>query len=84
MRALSAKSGLIMQTHEALHKSIMTGELVPFAPIAQEKLALPLSVNRQPVSHALILLKHEGLVVDRGRKSQMVAPIESNKLRAIY
>jgi len=84
MHALAAKPDLTRQTHEALRKAIMTGELAPCAPVAQEELAERLGVSRQPVSHALILLKHEGLVVDRGRKGQMVAPIEPEKLRAMY
>jgi DNA-binding GntR family transcriptional regulator len=84
MRAIPAKLDLVMQTHDALRKAIMSGELAPCAPVAQEELALQLGVSRQPISHALILLKHEGLVVDRGRKGQMVAPIDPDKLRAIY
>jgi DNA-binding GntR family transcriptional regulator len=54
------------------------------APVAQEELALRLGVSRQPISHALFLLKHEGLVVDWGRKGLMVAPIDPDKLRAMY
>ncbi len=84
MRALATKPDLTMQTHDALRKAIMSGELAPCVPFAQEELADQLGVSRQPISHALILLKHEGLVVDRGRKGQMIAPIEPDKLRAIY
>ena len=84
MHALTAKPDLVMQTHDALRKAIMLGELAPCAPVVQEELALLLGVSRQPISHALLLLKHEGLVVDRGRKGQMVAPIDPEKLRAMY
>ena len=84
MYELAAKPDLVMQTHDVLRKAIMSGELAPCAPVAQEELALQLGVSRQPISHALILLKHEGLVVDRGRKGQMVAPIDPDKLRTIY
>ena len=84
MHALAAKPDLVMQTHDALRNAIMSGELAPCAPVAQEELALLLGVSRQPISHALILLKREGLVVERGRKGQMVAPIDPDKLRAIY
>lgn len=84
MHALAAKPDLTTLTHDALRKAIMSGELAPCAPVAQEELAERLGVSRQPISHALILLKHEGLVVDRGRKGQMVAPIEPEKLRDMY
>ena len=48
MHALSAKPDLVMQTHDALRKAIMSGELAPCAPVAQEELALLLGVSRQP------------------------------------
>lgn len=73
-----------MQTHDAIRMAIMSGELEPYAPLAQEDLAASLGVSRQPVSHALVLLKREGLVVDRGRKGQMVAPIDADRLLALY
>lgn len=43
-----------------------------------------LGVSRQPVSRALVLLKREGLIVDRGRKGQMVAPIDADRLLALF
>lgn len=84
IRPLAAKPDLIAQTHEAIRNAIMSGDLVPCAPLAQEELAERLGVSRQPISHALVLLKREGLVVDRGRKGQMVAPIDARKLLGLY
>ena len=52
--------------------------------LAQEDLAAQLGVSRQPVSHALMLLRHDGLVVERGRKGQMVAPIDPENLLSLY
>jgi len=84
IRPLAAKPDLIAQTHEAIRNAIISGDLVPCAPLAQEELAERLGVSRQPISHALVLLKREGLVVDRGRKGQMVAPIDARKLLGLY
>ncbi|SLN30937.1 GntR family transcriptional regulator [Oceanibacterium hippocampi] len=84
MRPLDAKPDLTMQTHAAIRAAIMSGDLAPSAPLTQEDLAGRLGVSRQPISHALILLKREGLVVDRGRKGQMVAPIDADRLLALY
>ncbi|MFT6301109.1 MAG: DNA-binding GntR family transcriptional regulator [Granulosicoccus sp.] len=84
MRTLPARSDLTVQTHEVLRAAIISGELSPCAPLAQEELAERLGVSRQPISHALKLLKQEGLVVDRGRKGQMVAPIDAERLLALY
>ncbi|MEK9671410.1 MAG: GntR family transcriptional regulator [Rhodospirillaceae bacterium] len=84
MRPLAAKPDLVAQTHDAIRSAIMSGDLAPCAPLAQEELAEQLGVSRQPISHALVLLKREGLVVDRGRKGQMVAPIDAEKLLGLY
>lgn len=84
MLRLESKPDLIAQTHEAIRSAIMSGDLPPLAPLAQEELAETLGVSRQPISHALVLLKREGLVVDRGRKGQMVAPIDAEKLLGLY
>ena len=62
----------------------MSGDLAPCTPLAQEELAEQLGVSRQPISHALILLRREGLVVDRGGKGQMVAPIDADRLLGLY
>ena len=84
MLRLEAKPDLVARTHEAIRAAIMSGDLAPCAPLAQEELAERLGVSRQPISHALVLLKREGLVVERGRKGQMVAPIEPEKLLGLY
>lgn len=84
MQALQGRPDLTMQTHETLRAAIVSGELSPYEPLAQEQLADRLGVSRQPVSHALKLLRQEGLVVDRGRKGQMVAPIDAGRLLALY
>jgi len=84
MKLLAAKPDLTMQTRAVIRRAIMSGELQPGAPLAQHELAQQLGVSRQPISHALKLLRQEGLVVDRGRKGQMVAPIDADRLLALY
>jgi len=84
MRSLAAKPDLTAQAHEAIRNAIIALDLAPGAPLAQEDLAERLGVSRQPVSHALVLLRREGLVVDRGRKGQMVAPIDPDRILNLY
>lgn len=84
MPPLAPKPDLTMQTLDAIRAAIMSGDLAPGTPLAQEDLAARLGVSRQPISHALVLLKHEGLVVERGRKGQMVAPIDAERLLGLY
>ena len=52
--------------------------------LTQEAIAERLSVSRQPVSHALQLLKRQGLVIEHGRRGLSVAPIEANRMRDLY
>ena len=47
-------------------------------------LAASLGVSRQPVSHALQLLKRQRLVEDVGRKGLQVAPIDRVAIRNLY
>lgn len=84
MPPLAPKPDLTVQTLDAIRAAIMSGDLAPGTPLAQEELAARLGVSRQPISHALVLLKHEGLVVERGRKGQMVAPIDAERLLGLY
>ena len=41
-------------------------------------------MSRQPVSHALHLLKSQGLVRESGRKGFEVAPVDPTRLRQLY
>ncbi len=84
MKSLADRPDLTMKTRAVIRSAIMSGELQPGMPLAQHELAQQLGVSRQPISHALKLLRQEGLVVDRGRKGQMVAPIDADKLLALY
>lgn len=84
MLKIEPKPDLVAQTRAAIRGAIIAGELPPLSPLAQEDLAAKFGVSRQPISHALVMLKQEGLVVDRGRKGQMVAPIDPEKLLALY
>jgi len=84
MQQLKLKSDLTAQALDAIRAAILSGELPPCAPVAQEEMAERLGVSRQPVSRALVLLQREGLIVARGRKGYMVAPVDAERLRALY
>ncbi|CAL8480827.1 GntR family transcriptional regulator [Caballeronia sp. S22] len=74
----------INQVFESLLKAIAVGELKPGERIRQAALAARLNVSRQPISHALQLLKHEGLVRDAGRQGVEVTPIDPEYMRQLY
>jgi len=43
-----------------------------------------LGVSRQPVSHALQILKRRGLLIEHGRRGLMVAPVDAGRIRDLY
>ncbi len=75
---------LIDRVYQRLLDAIADGSLPPGRRIPQNALAERLGVSRQPVSHALHLLKRQGLVQDSGRKGVEVAPVDPVRLRQLY
>ena len=56
MHALQDRPDPTAQTHETLRAAVVSGELSPCEPLAQEELSDRLSVSHQPINHALKLL----------------------------
>lgn len=81
---LASTPVLIDQVYARLRDAIADLTLAPGERIRQAELADSLGVSRQPVSHALQLLKRDGLVCDSGRQGLEVAPIDADHLRALY
>ncbi len=84
MQQLSVVPNLIDQVHGSLVDAIAAGELKPGQRIRQEDLATRLGVSRQPVSHALQILKRQGLVSEQGRRGMAIAPIEPQRIADLY
>jgi DNA-binding GntR family transcriptional regulator len=84
MDPVPPRAQLVEQVYDRLHQAICSRRLAPGSRIAQEQLAASLGVSRQPVSHALQLLKQQGLVRDAGGRGLVVAPIEADYVRALY
>lgn len=84
MEALAAQPSLIEQTYQQLLQAIADGTLPAGARIRQADLAARLGVSRQPVSHALHLLKRQGLVEDAGRQGMQVVPLDPQRVQQLY
>jgi DNA-binding GntR family transcriptional regulator len=82
--ALTASPDLIDQVHDRLLAAIVDGTLAPGARVTQESVAARLGVSRQPVSHALQLLKRRGLLMEHGKRGLIVAPLEAQRIRDLY
>ncbi|HSK39067.1 MAG TPA: GntR family transcriptional regulator [Arenibaculum sp.] len=84
MKPLGTQPILIDQVYERLVEAIADGSLEPGERIRQEEVAAMLGVSRQPVSHALQLLKRQGLLEETGRRGLTVAGIDAGRIRNLY
>ena len=84
LQSLSAPESLIDRTYQQMLAAIADGTLLPGQRIRQAELADTLGVSRQPVSHALHLLKRQGLVEDYGRKGMRVVPLDPIRVMQLY
>lgn len=81
---LKSPPALIDRVHEQLVAAIAEGQLQPGQRLTQETVAEMLGVSRQPVSHALQMLKRRGLVIEHGRRGVAVAPMDGAKIQHLY
>jgi DNA-binding GntR family transcriptional regulator len=84
MDPVAAGPILINQVYQRIREAIADCTLQPGQRIRQAELAESLGVSRQPVSHALHLLKREGLVRESGRKGLEVVPADPVRTRHLY
>src|ERR1700761_2763919 len=84
LQALSTSGSLIDRTYQQMLAAIADGSLLPGQRIRQAELADTLGVSRQPVSHALHLLKRQGLVEEFGRKGMRVVPLDPMRVMRFY
>ena len=84
LKPVQAEPALMERVHQAIVDAIVEGSLRSGERLAQEDIAQQLGVSRQPVSHALRVLKEQGVLVELGRKGLTVAPMEPARLAALY
>jgi DNA-binding GntR family transcriptional regulator len=84
MEPLSLVPNLIEQVHARLVDAIAERLLPPGERLTQDEIAQRFAVSRQPVSHALHLLRQQGLVVEQGKRGLAVAPVDPMHMRQLY
>ena len=75
---------IVEQVYRTILEAICDGRLTPGERLTQESVARKLSVSRQPVGQALLLLKQQKFVTEAGRRGLMVAPLDRDFMRSIY
>ncbi|MGE0697857.1 MAG: GntR family transcriptional regulator [Hyphomicrobiaceae bacterium] len=81
---LDSRPALVDQVHDRLLAAVIDGTLAPGQRVTQDDLAGMLGVSRQPVSHAIQVLRRRGLLVDAGKRGVAVAPIDGARIRDLY
>jgi DNA-binding GntR family transcriptional regulator len=84
MQRVVQEPALTVRVRDAIVAAIVDGTYRTGDRLAQEDLAARLGVSRQPVSHALNLLKEQGILVELGRKGLTVAPMDPDRLVQLY
>ena len=84
MLHLDIQPALIDQVHDRLLSAIADGTLTSGQRLTQESVAAMLGVSRQPVSHALQVLKRRGFLIEHGKRGLQVAPLDARRVRDLY
>jgi DNA-binding GntR family transcriptional regulator len=84
LQPVALAPNLIDQAYQHLLAAIADGTLAPGQRIRQAELAETMGVSRQPISHALHLLKRQGLVEESGRKGLRVVPLDPARIPPLY
>ncbi len=84
LKTLKPARTLVDQTYDTVLDAICEGVLKPGERLTQEEIAARLEVSRQPVMHALAMLRAQGFVQEAGRRGLVVAPVDPALFDAIY
>ena len=84
MESLTPPKSLVDRAYEVILDALCDGTLKPGERLTQEDVATRLNVSRQPVTHALAVLRAQGFLVQTGRRGLMVTEIEPSFFEAIY
>jgi DNA-binding GntR family transcriptional regulator len=84
LQPLDPRPALIDRAYQRLVEAIADGTLAPGQRIRQEELGRVLGVSRQPISHALQLLKQQKLVEENGKRGLIVSTIDAAGIRELY
>lgn len=84
MESLEPQKSLVDQAYEVILDALCDGTLKPGERLTQEDIAARLNVSRQPVTHALAVLKAQGFLAQAGKRGLTVTAVEPEFFEAIY
>lgn len=84
MESLESPKSLVDQAYEVILDALCDGTFKPGERLTQEDIAARLKVSRQPVTHALAVLKAQGFLAQSGRQGLTVTSVDPEFFEAIY
>ncbi len=84
MKTLDQAKSLVDQAYERILDALCEGSLKAGERVTQEDVAARLNVSRQPVTHALAMLKTQGFFVQAGRRGLTVSAVQPDFFDAVY
>jgi len=84
MDAIATSPSMVEQAYRTILDAICAGRLAPGERLTQESVAAKLSVSRQTVGQALMMLKQQRFLTEAGKRGLMVAPLDRDFVRWIY
>jgi DNA-binding GntR family transcriptional regulator len=84
VESLEPPKNLVDQAYEVILDALSDGTFKPGERLTQEDIAARLNVSRQPVTHALAVLKAQGFVTQSGRRGLTVTSVDPAFFEAIY
>lgn len=83
LESLTPPKSLVDQVYDVILDALCDGTFKPGERLTQENIAERLNVSRQPVTHALAVLKAQGFLA-QGRQGLTVTPVDPGFFAAIY
>lgn len=83
LESLTPPKSLVDQVYDVILDALCDGTFKPGERLTQENIAERLNVSRQPVTHALAVLKAQGFLA-QGRQGLTVTPVDPDFFAAIY
>ncbi|EGP08661.1 transcriptional regulator, GntR family [Bradyrhizobiaceae bacterium SG-6C] len=83
LESLTPPKSLVDQVYEVILDALCDGTFKPGERLTQESIAARLNVSRQPVTHALAVLKAQGFLA-QGRQGLTVTAVDPGFFAAIY
>jgi DNA-binding GntR family transcriptional regulator len=84
MQTLQPTKTLVEKVYDTILDALCDGTFKPGERLTQEDIAARLNVSRQPVTHAIALLKDQAFLAAHGRQGVTVTEVDKDFFREIY